>query len=257
MDLSEYRRNLTNAYNVYGYVVLEKLLNSDTALHLRNYIEGHFSAESANLPYDIVNHANLGSIKLDVFNRFHEIYRRIFFHSPFVFHLKALLGDDFVIIPDTAIHKNSFGSWHKDSRAQQTAGLTFHWEEDFQIVTIGLYFQSNTREYGGGLEVIPGAHTIKFPQYPADAKGELVPSVAGDVVIFNHNLDHKASWPSREVTKEKTKYSVFLSASRNNDHVNKYMNFLKVRSDYGWIRNYSYPDDLVQHARDEGYGLAI
>jgi hypothetical protein len=245
-----------NGFDVHGFGVLRRVLPPDMAVGLRAYIEGRFSAGSERRPTDIVDHPGLGSIKMDVFNRFPEIHRTIFFNTPFVDRLKALLGDDLVLIPDTAIHRNSFGSWHKDARAQQNAGFTFHWEPDFRIATIGFYFQSNGPEYGGGLEIIRGSHTVKFPQYPADTRGELVQSDAGDAIVFSHNLDHKASWPSRPLTPDRTKYSVFLSASANNRHVRSYMDFLRSRPDYSWLLNYSYPDDLVRHATSMRYGLA-
>jgi hypothetical protein len=255
--LSAYQQKLLGLYETNGFILIKNMLDADAALRLRHYIAACFENESDRKPYDVVSDGPMGSIKPDIYNRFPEVYREIFFRSAFVIHLKLLLGDDFVLIPDTAIHKNSFGSWHKDVRAQQTAGCKFHWEEDYKIVTIGLYFQENTPEYGGGLEIIPGTHTIRFPQYPPNAKGHLIQSTPGDVVIFNHSLDHKASWPSRPVPLQHTKYSVFLAASKNNAHVGSYMEFLKTRQDYGWIPGYSYPDDLRRHAHAEGYGLAV
>jgi len=256
MDLGEYRKNFLEAYETNGYVLLKGMFKSEMAIHLRNYIDAQFSDESEKKPYDIIDDAAIGSIKLDVFNRFHEIYRQIFFNTSLVFHLKLLLGNDLVIIPETGIHKNSFGPWHKDVRMQQNAGLTFHWEEDFHIVTIAFYFQPNTVDYGGGLEVIPQSHKIRFPQYPPETKGEHVASEPGDVVIFNHNLDHKASWPSREVPRDSTKYSLFICASKNNSHAEKYMAYLKTRPVYRWMHNYTYPDDLFRHSMHEGYALA-
>jgi hypothetical protein len=256
MDLGEYKKTLFNAYHVNGYVVLKGMLSGGMALHLRTYIAAQFLEGAENKPYDTVNDANIGSIKLDVFNRFPEAYRQIFFNSPFIFHMKLLLGDDFVLIPETGIHKNSFGGWHKDVGMQQRAGLTFHWEEDFHVVTVAFYFQANTLEYGGGLEVIPRSHTIRFPEYPADARGERVANESGDVAVFNHNLDHKASWPANDITGEHTKYALFMCASKNNSHAAKYLSYLKTRPVYSWMQHYSYPEDLVRHSVNEGYVLA-
>jgi len=255
--LRAYERRMQSLYEANGFILIKNVLDAGTALRLRRYIAGCFASESDRKPYDLISNGPIGSIKGDIYNRFHEVYRELFFKSTFVFHLKLLLGDDFVLIPDTGIHKNSFGSWHKDVRAQQNAGVTCQWEEDYRIVTIGLYFQNNTPEYGGGLEILPGTHAVRFPQYPPDTKGHLIPSEPGDVLIFNQNLDHKATWPSAPLTEEHTKYSAFLAASSNNAHAEKYMDFLKTRRDYGWLPGYSYPEDLQRHAKAEGYALAV
>jgi len=257
----EHVEAIRQGFHENGFFIFKGLLTPEAAATMRGYIAEQFSPAADTQPYDLLDNPVSGSIKLNIYQRYPEIYRELFFNSHFVTALKIILGDDFCIFPDTGIHKNGFGPWHKDTNSQQTSGLTCHFEQDYLITSIAIYFQDNTLEYGGGLEVLPKSqdiywsHKANFPHYGADHRGVLLPSASGDMVIFTDRLDHRASPAALPVTNERTKYAAFFNAGRNNAHAQTYLSFIKRRPIYTFLQDFSYPEDLQEHARANGYAL--
>lgn len=260
MDV-EYIEAIRQGFNENGFFVFKNLLTPDSAAKMRSYIAEQFTPAADARPYDILDNPVAGSIKLNIYERYPEIYRELFFNSNFVLALKIILGDGFCIFPDTGIHKNGFGPWHKDTNSQQSGGLTCHFEADYLITSIAFYFQENTVEYGGGLEVLPKSHEIywshkvNFPHYGADHRGEMLPSSSGDLIIFSDKLNHRATPAALPITDEHTKYAAFLNAGRNNAHAQTYLSFIKRRPIYKFLETFSYPEDLQEHARANNYTL--
>ena len=84
-------------------------------------------------------------------------------------------------------------------------------------------------------------------------RGLTIPSKAGDLVIFDFRLDHKASWPIRpgEVPLEKKKLALFAACTANNEHAQSYLRYIKQRPDYGFLKSHEYSaavKDVVQKA---------
>jgi hypothetical protein len=256
-DIATFRRAVRERFDYAGFVNLSQLFDPSMAAKLRGYIAQKLADPTDVRPTDSIDQAQIGTIKHDIFRRFPQVYQSLFFEAPLTQHLQILLGDDFVLIPETGIHRNSFGGWHKDVDSQQRDGLTFHWEDGFEVITVGCYFQENSPRYGGGLDVIPGSHKIRTSDYPRSFAGTPVPSNPGDVLFFHHMLDHKASWPVEPLDEAHAKYSAFFCASRNNEHARNYMTYIRQRPVYSWLIDYRYPDDLIAHAAQRGYQLAL
>jgi len=255
IDISGYRDKLTQTFEEQGHVLLRGMYAPDVVAGLRAYADGVFDGSHATSPGEISGHPRFGDIRLDIFNRYPLVGQQVFLQSTLTFHLQLLLGRNFLIIPESGMHRNGFGGLHKDVKSHQDAGLTFHWGANFQIVTVAIYLQANTVEYGGGIQIIPGSHRVRFPDYLPDAHGHPVPSEAGDVVVFNHMLDHKASWPAGPVPPDKTKYAIFCCASRNDAHARNYLAYLKQRPVYQYLHNYTYPEPLRAKAQHDGFEL--
>lgn len=249
-EYAEFARSLRQSYEDNGFALIKQLLEPEVAQRVRADVAALFDSEPR-YAGDIYGNSGLGDIRIDVFNRYPTVWKAIF-DSQIIAVLKILLGDDFVFLPESALHRNGYGTWHKDIDAQQKAGHRFQWEADCDIVQIAFYLQANTPQYGGGLEVIPGSQRVDMRWYEDSQKGYRVDSAAGDMVIFNTRLDHKACWPLQTPPKGQEKYAVFFMASRNNGHARSYIDFIKGRPGYFFMDGFSYPAALQNLARQAG-----
>ncbi|MHA4843883.1 phytanoyl-CoA dioxygenase family protein [Flavitalea antarctica] len=257
-----------------GYVVIPSVLTSEEVSKARVLLTNIFATKS---PYkgDIVNVPPYGNAYVDVFTRYKEL-RWILFNSKLITPLKQILGDDFIFIPETAIHDSGFGGWHKDTTSQESRGKLFQWEPDFLMVQVGIYLQPNGI-YGGGLDVIPFSHK-KRDRYANVLKPKLterirnkmyrmkigsnpyneytIPSKAGDMIVFDLRLDHKASFPLKKpIPEEHRKLAIFMIASANNRHAQNYVDYISSREDYHYLQNHEYPEDLIQEAAEKSITL--
>lgn len=140
-------------FNKEGYLLVRNLLNSEQVARLRAFCKSKFHLPAAQqLPGD--NDTSL----VDIFSRYPEI-RWLLFNERLNDLLKALAGDDFVLMPESFAILNSFGRWHKDTTPwEKKSGRKIHWEKGYRIVGFAFYLQDNTEEYGGGLDVEPRSH---------------------------------------------------------------------------------------------------
>ena len=146
------------------------------------------------------------------------------------------------------------------------------------MLEVALYLQDNSEEYGGGLDVIPGSHFLpdKYVKPRLPAKGALgrfwrnvkyklaryglqvkektpvgrylIPSKAGDLVLFNFKIDHKSTAANGPIPPERRKFAMFFACSANNRHVENYIQFLLSRPDYHYLKNHRYPESLQELA---------
>jgi ectoine hydroxylase-related dioxygenase (phytanoyl-CoA dioxygenase family) len=93
--------------------------------------------------------------------------------------------------------------------------------------------------------------------YPLDSSDVVknkhqIPSKAGDIVIFDLRLDHKASWPKKEIDSKskQDKYAFFAICGSNNDTTLKHRDYLVNRSEsqdaYKYLINYEIPEHLIE-----------
>jgi ectoine hydroxylase-related dioxygenase (phytanoyl-CoA dioxygenase family) len=174
--------------------------------------------------------------------------------------IEILAGPNPILLPDSSCIREYYGKIHTDTTGTEEAGFTFHKEPDFNLITVGLYLQDNN-EYGGGLFAVPGTHlkqdpyieiVRKFHAFPhskwkqfvrkwsfdlffnydralADhPKGIDLPNKAGDIVLFNAKIIHRASY-----SKVKTpaphggKLALFSRFSSNNRHAHNWTDYLR------------------------------
>lgn len=258
-----------------GFVVVPGVFTPEQVAALRSSVLSLFQRPS---PFegDIEAHPRIGSVRFDICTRYQTL-RWLLVHPPLVAALSCILGDRFVFLPEMSAHRAGFGDWHKDTTSQERAGHMFHWEDGCLIVEAAIYLQPNDPKMGGGLDVIPGSH--RQPDSYLDAidrtaidkvrtklktwgliptkKGYSVPSKAGDLVVFDFRIDHKATWPApRGVLRaSQDKLAIFMACSRDNEYAQLYTRYIATRSDYQYLKGHRYPDDLQALVRAHGVEL--
>jgi Phytanoyl-CoA dioxygenase (PhyH) len=232
------------------------------------------------------------TVRLDVFTRF-EAFRWLWKHPPFIAALRDVFGDDFAVVTESAIHDSGYGGWHRDTESQEVHGERFQRQPDFQVGQVALYLQDNTVEYGGGLDVVPRAHLERDPQrllwrlklhslyhrrVPEIVKNAIhhvrdlrprpideaafdrrklaIPSKAGDLVMFDLRIPHKASHPKiTPVPPEHRKLALFVVCGRNNRGTQLYRQYIGTRIDYGYLRGHAQPPAMRALASETGFSL--
>jgi hypothetical protein len=260
-----------------GYIRVPNILSAEQIEGLRSFLRPKFDAPPAERFDGDTDH-----ILFDVFNHYAEM-RWLLFHEPSIRVIKSLLGEDYALLRETSVHYNNYGSWHKDTSSQEKVGHLFHRADDYLMVEVAYYLQDNTEELGGGLDVEPGSHRQPDPFLKSQSKlyetleqsivnrawqritGHRnepiknfvsVPSRAGDLVIFDFRINHRASQPRKlSAAKERGKLAIFLACSRNNAHVKAYHDFIGSRPDYAYLKEFSYSPELLKQA--EGAGLNL
>jgi len=253
-----------------GYVVLPNVLSADEVKSVRARLKEIFSKESI-FPGDLHANGKIGFVYADVFNRYPEL-NWIFQKEELLSGLRSLLGDDFVFLPESALHHAGYGGMHKDTNAQEKAGYTFHWDNDFNVVQVGIYLQDNHPEYAGGLDVIPGSNHVRWGVQPNKlasiikrnwnrlarkiglrSSQKSLFTKAGDAAVFNLRTDHGATQPKVErIPDEFSKFAIFVVCSRNNKHAITYTNYIKSRGDYVYLKEYGYSQDFLRSAQRHG-----
>jgi hypothetical protein len=258
-----------------GWVSFSGILSPEEVKKARSQLLKIFSQPS---PFagDVNRHPSLGNIYIDPFTRYREL-GWILFHPKLLTVLKSLLGDDFVVVPEMSLHDSGYGVWHKDTTSQESNGHMFHWDQDFMVVQVGIYLQDNTFEYGGGLDVVTKSHKkrdrfanvvkpsiwergrIKLHRLKLSSNPNpsyTIPSKAGDMVVFNLRLDHKASAPAvTPIPEANRKLSIFMVCSENNRHARSYTDYISSRPDYQYLNNHKYPADLLREAEEHSVKL--
>src|SRR5688500_3641507 len=118
-----------------GFVCVRSVLDAETIAAARSELSALFADPSSTRPGDIVEHARLGSIRFDVVNRFPQL-ARLFLRPRLVEALRLLLGESFVLVPESAAHASGYGEWHKDTTSQERAGLLFHRAPEFRMLQV-------------------------------------------------------------------------------------------------------------------------
>jgi hypothetical protein len=263
VDLSQFERD--------GYVVVPAALSPDEVAHLRAYFTKVF-AEPPTHPGDVAQ------VRQDIFARLPET--RVFMTKPSILSaLRAVLGDDFVFVPEMQVHDSRYGFWHKDTSSMEREGYFFHREPDFRMVQCAVYLQDND-EYGGGLDIEPGSHLapdttpappitplwkralIKagfksfLPRAKKHESAYSIPSKAGDLVIFDMRANHMATPPTvckvDEIPAAKRKFGIFFICSRNNDHPRRYVEYVAPQPHYDYLEggDHTYPADVLELAEE-------
>ena len=240
-----------------GFLVVPGVLSESQVAGLRELLIEKFDSgpeKSTDTP----------TLRADLCARYPET-RYLLWHGPIVETLRALLGDDFVYLPEMSAHASFFSDWHKDTQSQELAGHDFHWRDDFLMVEAALYLQDND-DHGGGLDVVPGSHNQpartrweRLRTWLRRKRPHSIRSKAGDLVIFDFRCDHRATRPKlgrRARTGEDRKLAIFFACSANNAHVREYLEFLRSYDGAKWILDYEYPEDLLQEADRRALKLA-
>jgi hypothetical protein len=178
------------------------------------------------------------------------------FRPALITQVRRILGHDYATITQFSLTANLHSPvWHRDS--QSAGDRDFLWDEDYLICKCGMYLQDNDREWGGGLEIVPGSHRRgllghqsrsgrdgfaakvlrRAQRFARDSRDGFLPRIwlplkAGDVLLFHANLIHRASQPLRSMDQgyrvidpppDRFKYMIQWEVSANNRHLPVYL----------------------------------
>lgn len=241
-------------FQKYGFLRVPNVLSPEEVAWLREFSLAKFAIAP--------EQRGLGDMPgyiFDIYSRYSEV-RWLLHHQSTLGVLRSLLGDDFVFLREVAIHLEGYGGWHRDSDSLEKAGLRFHLRDDCLLVQTAFYLQDNTYMYGGGLDVIPELHHSAehfasgrdYHHYHAHS----IPSRAGDLLLFNYRLPHRAS-PRRNPTvpKANQKLAIFTACSTNTPYVQAYHDFVSGLTQYAYLKDFSYPAELLAEAQAAGIRL--
>jgi len=259
--------NLKEQYQRDGFAILKGVFSAAEVADLRKKATEIFSRPPT-FAGDRVN------IRQNWTIRYPEL-SDVMIKDKFLSGMKELLGEDFLILPETGLHDSCLlGGWHRDTGAQEKAGHFFHFAPNYQIAAVAIYLQDNHPEYGGGLDIVPGSHRtrpswwqkqksgnskVKFVLTHLDRRGLIpkwvldgrkgshsIPSKAGDVLVFNTLSDHRPTHPRVEkIPESNRKFGLFLICSANNEHAKNFVEFTRSRHDGNYLTNYSYPAEYL------------
>jgi hypothetical protein len=241
---------LVASYKKNGYLLIPGVLAAEEVKWLREFFLERFHNQDK---YFETAYQDYFECMFEVFARYEEL-SWLLFKEPTVSILRALLGEDFALLRGSSVHHERYGWWwHKDTSNNERAGHRFHLEKDFDQLLICYYLQDNGPVYGGGLDVEPGTHLKRDPGFQKPAMVEIkdpfwkrllgrgskekkmglnyndhmiknpvsIPSKAGDLVIFNVKINHRATQKTaEEVPIDNEKLAIFGMFSRNNRHIN-------------------------------------
>ncbi|MBS1989137.1 MAG: phytanoyl-CoA dioxygenase family protein [Cyanobacteria bacterium SZAS LIN-3] len=271
---------LAESYFKNGFVIIPGVLTPEQVAEMRASLRPKFDRPEQERPV-----GDTHQYLFDPFSR-HPETRPVILNKRVVDVVTAILGGDRpALVREFAAQFRNYSGWHKDTSCLERAGLSYHWDKDFSFMTFTVYLQDNDPEIGGGLDVAPGSETWPDRYVAAKPKVEAkqsfwdkllgkkpqavqndygydvsdisdfysIPSKAGDMVIFNRKIDHRASVNKTGADTEKM--GIFGSFSRQDRHLEAYHSFIGHRADYHYLRTLNYPAELVSEARALGLDL--
>lgn len=269
-------------FNREGYLLIPGILSQAEVAELRKKILDIFESGKWK-----ESEFNTNRVLSDVYNQFPELVEKIITKET-IAAVSDLLGDQPVLLPETAIHYQLYSGWHKDTSYQEKDGQSFHLKPGSLLVEAGIYLQDNN-EYGGGLTVMPGSHKTpdnfiqprETPSIIARVKNKIapvseeenkkinphghqivdVPSKAGDLIIFNFKTNHRATMPKKvkvsEIPREYRKLSIFNAFGVNNESTREYLDYIKSRPQpfYQSLGENRLAETLVKSSAELGFEI--
>jgi ectoine hydroxylase-related dioxygenase (phytanoyl-CoA dioxygenase family) len=251
---AELDNSLNKTFERDGYVVIEGALSRERADVLRRALIERSATLSGDGPHT--------QVVLDSYIAFPDSIDTLA-NEKGILALKALLGDDFVVLPDSSITVDRWNVLHTDTSSWEMAGMYIHRDPGFRMVTVGLYLQ-DAEEGAGGLYVVPGSHlrgdptttlrrknssiwsrakqkllggkslTQQLEALPENVDGVNIPSKAGDMIVFDMRMLHRSQSPDAAVRPAPSggRIAFFSRCVRNNpDHIRSYIDYMKQKPD--------------------------
>jgi hypothetical protein len=279
------RTELRRRFRRDGFVHLPQVFDAAQSADLRSLAD-ELCRKRQNGPSDCDDHPRFGTSRSDVLTRFPRL-RWTLFHPPLRKPLSALLGDPVVVIPETALHKNFFSNWHRDTNAPRRDRQRFYLKRDFAMLQCAIYLQDNSPELGGGLDVIPRSQTdvaldrfedeiervaSRFPGWARIPRQILrrsgaaprrllesrrqpmtVPIRLGDVVLFDVRIAHRATPPLPDRKRDIDKFAFFFLCSANTAAVESYVTYIRDVRNYEFMKVHSLDPEFRAEALRAGY----
>ncbi len=269
------------SFNEIGFIRIPNVLSNQHVDELRKKIRSIFGTNDwQKSPH------NTNQVLSDVYNYFPELLNQTLSETVAEI-VKDLVGENPILMPETAIHYSFYTSWHKDTTSLERAGNNFHLKPDFNMIQVGFYLQDNDK-YGGGLTVMPKSANDNDPfvdpkanefslinriknklgLYREEKNSKINPqgrkiidieSKAGDLVIFKFKTNHRASFPKKPITleqipDEKKKIAFFNAFSVNNETANDYLNYIYSRPEpfYQNLKSRTFHPEYTAHCQKLG-----
>ena len=244
MDVQE--NSIKTEFMKNGYYIIPGAIERDRILEVRALLEKEFKKK---FPQEnLFSRKDLA--KTDIIRDYLCVYPELIdliTNQSVVNIVKAILGENFYLMPPASCIRNSFGRLHTDLTTMTRHGYPIGLRDDFLGIVINIYLQDND-EQGGGIFIVPGSHKSKDPlierrnlengigvpffskvlrkltrnRYPAyedysifEEGGVDVPSKIGDVTIMDMKILHRGSLPKME--RNETKIGIFNLAMARTD----------------------------------------
>lgn len=236
-----------------GAVIVRGLLSKQEVAAMRQYLDGQFK------PLDAASREKtVKSLAPSFCWQSPQIFQAAL-HERAIQTLKIILEPNFSVLGDLEVHRNLFGlkheykasklfgligpGWHQDAGAEGAQDYLF--DPNYRMCKCGIYLQDNTVEWGGGIEIVPGAykaplrtgHTVfdtkarrLYQAFLTPLKRSVVKLNAGDFVTFHALLPHRGTLPkaalklkdhvnvedsTAKLPPEHTKYVIYYNVSRS------------------------------------------
>ncbi len=162
-------------------------------------------------------------------------------------------------VPNYTVRKDLVINWHFDDEFVSPD------EGDLPgIIQCNIYLQDNHKDFGGGIDVVPGSHT-----FSRDKRKELiqsgnyfdftsVKSKKGDLLLFDYRIIHRSSMPSQP--RSSSRMALQWTVARNSSRASEFMDYILRRtkeklhlSDYTDKRALSYFFDAMNVKYDDSF----
>lgn len=258
-----------NSFEDQGYFISKKSLHNDELKQIED-------------DFDLFNYTNKFVFDPLVIR---PSMSNIFFNSKLIADLKLILGENFILLPDSSLHYGRRNVMHTDNTSLLSEGINLFGDDpNFKMVTIGTYLQDSIG--GNGLNVVPGSHLLadrfrahrnkniysralnlarkclseKVYKYihPRNFTGVDLQSEYGDSVIFDIRIEHRSQYPKFPtdlLEKSGTRKAIFHRACSCNKMIaQKYISYLKNKPGYNYLKNSErkIPDSLIKQAAFHG-----
>lgn len=223
-----------------GWVLIKNVFNSIEIEQFRNDAIAYRKSESVG---DLLSDNSLNKIIID--DRILNIAGGLLEDTPVYF------GDSTATVH--SIDNRISHGFHKDS-ADKNDGNAPDFKTEYSVLRVAVYLQDHS-EHSQGLIVRNGSHKVANT---TTGTSVIVPSEPGDVIVWylttTHSgnakrLKHIKNWvvaddgvskvshflyyrmpPFMIAPEEKERISLFMTFSKNDDHYNRYIKFLKKRA---------------------------
>ena len=147
-------------------------------------------------------------------------------------------------------NKGKKKGWHIDANFENFLKQQYLFSKNYRFYKVGIYFQDNTLEFGGGIDIKKNGHKAfknlgrvklnniykKGYDLFTDAlpfKTKRVPIKKGDVLIFDSRLPHApspAKFDTKNISKENMKLNFYWDVAGRQEDAENYLNSLIIRS---------------------------
>ena len=269
MSLAQ-ERDILSSFNNDGYYVIKNVFSEIQVNFLREFMFSEFEKRrKQGVQIQAVKKYPFQDIIPNVYGVYPEITDTLC-NDKVVSVLKIILGDKFVLTPETSAMRDVYSTLHTDTTTCEMQGFSFHQKPHFKLVTLAIYLQENHPIHGGGLFIVPGSQnepdycvklrkrrfeksfTRKIEKWiykfsnrryfnydnllQNDPRGIDIFHSLGDVIIFNSKIIHRASIPKEDYQTDvnsidKSKFAIYANLMTDNELTIDQVNFLRSRTD--------------------------